>query len=73
MAGLQDVHVAFRLPQSLVDRLDALALAAVKDPTFAATGRAGRSAMIRLALVHGVEALERKYADAAPKATPKRK
>ena len=72
MPEAQDVHISMRIPQALADRLDAVQAAASQDPTYAALGGLGRSAVIRLALTLGVEALEKKHGTGKPP-PPKRK
>lgn len=60
-ARLQDVHLSTRVAASVIDRLDAVEVLLAKDPEFTAMGRLGRSAVVRLALLRGLEVLEAKY------------
>ncbi|MBL9086501.1 MAG: hypothetical protein JNM10_05120 [Planctomycetia bacterium] len=58
----QDSHISIRIPSAIVDRLAAVEKAVSADSDVNATGvTLGRSAIVRLAVVRGLEVLERKY------------
>ncbi len=54
--------VQLRLPQAYLDRVEDLVDTLERDPALAASGRATRSAVLRLAIHHGLVVLERKKA-----------
>jgi hypothetical protein len=58
---MNEVLTSIRLPQELLDRIEALVPVVAADPVFAAFGRVGRSSVLRLSLVRGVESLEKRY------------
>jgi hypothetical protein len=53
--------LSVRIPDDLARRLDRLVPKIGKDPNLAALGRVSRSAVVKLALVRGVAALEAEY------------
>jgi len=59
------VLVTLRLPQSLVDRADALTDALARDEEALLLGRVSRSIVLRLALLRGLEVLESQVAGRA--------
>jgi hypothetical protein len=71
--------ITVRLPQSFVDRADALIANLAKDEESLLLGRVSRSIVLRLAVLRGLEALEAQVARrtsearAAPPAKPPRK
>ncbi|MFC1482190.1 hypothetical protein ACFL51_00130 [Myxococcota bacterium] len=50
-----------RLPDSLWERIDAMAQHLEDDPELSLHGAVTRSTVMRLALSHGLKVLERKY------------
>jgi hypothetical protein len=50
-----------RLPRDLLRRAEALVPVLAEDPELRALGRMTKTAVLRLALVHGLEALEQRY------------
>ncbi len=59
--GRYGTPVAVRIPNDLAKRIDRLMLKVGKDPTLATFGRVSRSSVVKLALLKGVEQLEREY------------
>lgn len=57
----QDAQVTLRLPAGLVARLDALIPVLEQKPQIAAMGKVTRSKAARLALLRGLDALEREH------------
>jgi hypothetical protein len=57
----QGVPVSVRVPKELVDRLDRLVPKLAKDPAWHTLGIVSRTSAIKLALLRGVEALEKQY------------
>ena len=55
----QGVPISVRVPKDLVDRLDRLVPKLGKDPAWQTLGIVSRSSAIKLALLRGVEALEK--------------
>lgn len=53
--------VVLRLPSELVSRAEFLRPMIEKDPELRAWGRVSRSAVLRLAILKGLEALETQY------------
>lgn len=67
-ARAQDSHISIRIPNAIVERLAQVERAVAADPDMTATGVVlGRSAIVRLAVVRGLEVLEKKYRIPAPK------
>lgn len=63
--ALHDRNVNLRLPHDLLERAEHLAPALAADPTLAAAGRgATRATVLRLAIVHGLNALEAQFGKA---------
>ena len=58
----QKVMTPLRLPQELLDWADRLLPQVAADPKLAAVGRITRSAVLRMALVKGLESMEYTYA-----------
>ena len=56
-----DTQVTMRLPTDLVKRADALIGKLRKVPELKTWGRVSRAAVLRLAILHGLEALEKEY------------
>ena len=56
-----------RLPQSLIDRADALIERLAEDEEALLLGRVSRSIVLRLAVLRGLEQLERQTAAKQPK------
>jgi hypothetical protein len=54
-------QTALRLPADILRRADALIPALSRTPTFAALGRVTRSTVLKLALMHGLDALEQEH------------
>ena len=61
-AGPRTVMTPLRLPPDLVERADRLVPLVAADPKVAAVGRVTRSAVLRTALVKGLESMEWQYA-----------
>jgi hypothetical protein len=57
---LEDVVVGMRLPRETVKRADQL-IAKLKQTELLAAERVSRSTVLRLAVVRGLDALEREY------------
>ena len=55
-----DVQISMRLPRELVERAEALVALVAQDPTYAGW-RVTKAAVLRLALIEGVERLEERY------------
>jgi hypothetical protein len=55
-----DVQISMRLPRDLVDLAEALVPAVAQDPTYS-TWRVTKAAVLRLALVEGLERLDQRY------------
>jgi hypothetical protein len=53
--------ISMRLPQELLERADALIPAIEADPELGSFGRASRAAVLRLALVRGLQQLEEQF------------
>lgn len=53
--------LSVRIPDDMVRRLDRLVPKVAKDPNLAAWGRSSRSAVVKLALLRGIAALEVEY------------
>jgi hypothetical protein len=53
------VPVTVRIPAELVKRLDRLKAKVGKDPTLTTFGRVSRSSVVKLAILKGVEVLEK--------------
>ena len=53
--------IGLRLPQAIVDRLDALAPLLAAAPELALSHKVSRSQAIQLAILRGLEVLEREY------------
>lgn len=66
--------VTLRLPQSLVERADALIDKLRDDDQMLMVGRVSRSIVLRLSVLKGIEALETQVAEhsAAKKSKPRR-
>jgi hypothetical protein len=61
--GGSDAQAVVRLPNALLKRADALRAKVAKDAdSVAFGGRISRSTVLRLAIVRGLEALEKDYA-----------
>jgi hypothetical protein len=59
--------VAFRIPQELIDRAEALVDLMATDPkVLALAGRPSRAAVLRWAIARGLDALEAEYRPASP-------
>jgi hypothetical protein len=58
--------LAFRVPAEAIRRADALRPRVARDPSVAAVGRITRSAILRMALMKGLEALEVQYGRKRP-------
>ena len=63
-----EVQVSLRLPATLAERIDGLIALAQSDPDLA-WGRVTRSAVLRLALLRGVQALEDHYGSQSTRRT----
>jgi hypothetical protein len=63
--------ITVRLPQSFVDRADALIDNLAKEEESLLLGRVSRSIVLRLAVLRGLEALEAQVARRAGSAEPK--
>jgi hypothetical protein len=50
-----------RLPRDLLERAEALVPVLADDPEVRALGRLTKTAVLRLAVLHGLEALEKRY------------
>ncbi|MCB9797102.1 MAG: hypothetical protein H6741_30825 [Alphaproteobacteria bacterium] len=61
------VQIAIRLPSELIDRADALIPSLEQDSEFYTWGRVSRAAVIRLAVLRGLEVLEQEHAAAEDK------
>lgn len=55
------IPIQIRIPEDLLGRADALQVAIAKDPALRAMGRITRTAVLRLAILHGLEVLEQQY------------
>lgn len=55
---MKEVTTTLRLPAEMMARIEALIPKVAKRPEFAAHGRVSRSAVIRLVILRGLEALE---------------
>jgi len=55
-----DRHVNLRLPSALMERIEALRPLVAMDPKLQAA-RVTNAVVIRLALIHGLDALEKEY------------
>jgi hypothetical protein len=55
------VHVSMRLHTKTRDRLDALVASFAADPMLCPTGHADRSDVLRAALEHGLQVLEKTH------------
>ena len=55
-----DVQISMRLPRELVDRAEALVPLVAQDPAYSAW-RVTKAAVLRLALMEGLERLERRF------------
>lgn len=56
-----DQPISMRLPTEVLERLDALLQYAEKDPEITIFQKPTRSSMLRLAVLRGVEVLEKQY------------
>lgn len=56
-----ETPVSVRLPPKLLKRADALAAKLQKDPEVRMLGRVSRSAVLRLAVLKGLQVLEAEY------------
>ena len=62
-----DYNLGLKVPRSVLQRAEALRPKVAQDKAYRATGRVSRSAVIRMALLKGLEALEAEYGgDGAP-------
>ena len=57
------VQILFRLPQELLDRVDALMPVLSGNPELRAWGRTSRAAVLRLVILKGLEVIEAEHAD----------
>lgn len=64
--------ITLRLPQSLVDRADALIDALAQDEEALLLGRVSRSIVLRLAVLRGLETLEGQVSERAESRTSKK-
>jgi len=55
-----DIQISMRLPKDLIDRAEALVAVIKKDPAYS-VWRISKSGVLRLALIEGLERLEKKY------------
>jgi hypothetical protein len=55
------INLALKVGQSVLDRADALRPKIAQDAAYRATGRLSRSAVLRLALLKGLDLLEEDY------------
>lgn len=58
-----DTQVVVRVPGSLLKRIERLVRLVGKDKELSAFGRVSRSSVVRLALVRGVEDLEKQFVE----------
>ena len=65
---MSEVTTTLRLPAEMMARIEALIPAVAKRPELAVHGRVSRSTVMRLVILHGLEALE-----AEAKAGPKKR
>jgi hypothetical protein len=65
--------ITLRLPQSLVDRADALIDALAQDEEALLLGRVSRSIVLRLAVLRGLETLEAQVSERAEARSSSRK
>ena len=56
-----DIQITIRVPEQLVKRAEKLVKAVEKDPDLRTFGRPSKSSVMRLALLYGLNALDRKY------------
>jgi hypothetical protein len=61
-----------RLPRDVHRRAEALAQLLAEDPELRAVGRMSKAAVLRLAVVHGLEVLEQRAREKAKTDTPRR-
>ena len=64
MAGTQetaDMQIALRLPASFIERADALVARLASSKKVMVVGRLTRSAVLKLAIEQGLEALEQQH------------
>ena len=53
------IQILFRLPEDMLQRIDALVPRLARRPELAAWGRTSRAAVLRLLLLKGLEQLEK--------------
>ena len=66
MPGLDETFI-MRLPNGTVSRAEKLIRVLSKDPRYAAVGKIKKTWVMRLAVLEGLEVLEKKYQPKKPK------